>query len=176
MQAMQSVLNVPTTDDHIVTQHSRSNSEKTEKFGPGPSDAVGSKPEMADMKTSQGSGSGKTFYHPHPLPMPEFGGWFAPLTGMLIRLIFGIWGKSCPHTCTSSFYRFLIFVNLFIVLIELHFIISFNFKKVILQGIKKSFQHAQLNLTLKALSITHTLTVLSQINKLVIGDLALEVS
>ena len=84
MQAMQSVLNVPTTDDHIVTQHARSNSEKTEKFGPGPSDAVGSKPEMADMKTSQGSGSGKTFYHPHPLPMPEFGGWFAPLTGMYI--------------------------------------------------------------------------------------------
>ena len=79
---MQSVLNVPTTDDHIVTQHARSNSEKTEKNTWGPSDS-GAKPEMAaDMKTSQGSGS-KAFYHPRPLPMPEFGGWFAPLTECL---------------------------------------------------------------------------------------------
>ena len=81
-QDMQSVLNVPTTDDHIVTQHARSNSEKTEKNTWGPSDS-GAKPEMAaDMKTSQGSGS-KAFYHPRPLPMPEFGGWFAPLTECL---------------------------------------------------------------------------------------------
>ena len=33
------------------------------------------------MKTSQGSGKG--FYHPNPLPMPEYGGWFAPLTEFL---------------------------------------------------------------------------------------------
>ena len=34
------------------------------------------------MKTSQGSAKG-SFYHPHPLPMPEYGGWFAPLTEFL---------------------------------------------------------------------------------------------
>ena len=83
---MQSVFNVPTTDDHIVTQHARSNSEKTERFGGAAASGVtGSgvaNPEVADMKTSQGSGS-KAFYHPHPLPMPEFGGWFAPLTECL---------------------------------------------------------------------------------------------
>ena len=61
---LHSVLNVPTTDDHIVTQNSvRSGSaEKTTE-----------QMEHKDPKHRQ----------PHPLPMPEYGGWFAPLTEFL---------------------------------------------------------------------------------------------
>ena len=63
-QDLHTVLNVPTTDDHIVNQ------QKEQK-----------EPIQENMKASQGSG--KAFYHPHPLPMPEYGGWFAPLTEFL---------------------------------------------------------------------------------------------
>ena len=62
-QDLHAVLNVPTTDDHIVTQNCvRSGSaEKTTE-------------QMEHYKDQK---------HPHPLPMPEYGGWFAPLTEFL---------------------------------------------------------------------------------------------
>ena len=77
-QDLHSVLNVPTTDDHIVTQNKPINSTSNLHSSQHQQSSMGIE---VDMKASQGSG--KSFYHPHPLPMPEFGGWFAPLTEFL---------------------------------------------------------------------------------------------
>ena len=58
-------LNVPTTDDHIVTQNSVRSGSAEKTLGENQQE------NHKDLK------------HPHPLPMPEYGGWFAPLTEFL---------------------------------------------------------------------------------------------
>jgi hypothetical protein len=83
-QEINSVLNIPTSDDHITQiNHARSGSEgQQQKAGHADNN------EMLKVSFSGGGGHYHTHHsgnksHPHPLPMPEYGGWFAPLTEFL---------------------------------------------------------------------------------------------